>query len=198
MDFFDKDSEKLMTRYGYLNFIYVLFGIYFAVSNSIFLNSLGIFETGIMIAVAIIVSSYLLTVKRRSIKGNEDYVRWVAFKRFLEDFSSFDDYPIPSLVIWEHYLVYATAFGIADKVEKQLRIKFKKEGESYSPEYQRTITVYTGYNRYMNYRLTRSIVSANTTIAEAAAKSSSGKIGGGGGFSGGRSFGGGGGGFRGR
>ena len=50
----------------------------------------------------------------------------MAFKNFLLEFSNFDDYPMPSIIIWEHYLVYATEFGIADLVEEQMRLKFKK------------------------------------------------------------------------
>ena len=51
----------------------------------------------------------------------------MALKKFLEEFSTFEDYPVPSLIIWEHYLVYATSFGIADKVSEQLKLKFNLE-----------------------------------------------------------------------
>ena len=151
---------------------------------------------------------YVNTIDRRSKKGNEDYVRWKAFKHFLEDFGSFEDYPVPALIIWEHYLVYATSFGIADKVRKQLKLKLDLES------IDSTTTTYIYYfGRYNSFgRFNRSIRSMRTisrgTIATAnaarAASSTSRRSGGGsgsfssrggGGFSGGSSFGGGGGSF---
>jgi uncharacterized membrane protein len=142
---------------------------------------------------------YLNSIDKRSKKGNEDYVRWKAFKKFLEDFSSFEDYPVPSIIIWEHYLVYATSFGIADKVTEQLKLKFKLE-EIYTADC--TYIVYFGFGHRID-RFNRSIrnmrSSANTAIARhnAAQRTSSsfGGRSGGGGFSGGSSFGGGGGSF---
>ena len=39
----------------------------------------------------------------------------------MEDFSLLNEKEIPAIEVWEHYLVYATVFGIADKVLKQLK-----------------------------------------------------------------------------
>lgn len=47
--------------------------------------------------------------------------RWASFRRFLRDFSSLPEAPALAVVIWERYLVYATALGVADEVEKQVR-----------------------------------------------------------------------------
>ena len=145
---------------------------------------------------------YVNTLTRRSIKGNEDYVRWVAFKKFLEDFSTFKDYPVPSLVIWEHYLVYATSFGIADKVMDQLKLKFSESDfTNANLTYGRYFSNNFFINMYFINSLSRLRVNAVTTIASAksarVAKSGGGRIGGGG-FGGGSSFGGGGGSFGGR
>lgn len=35
-----------------------------------------------------------------------------------------DDKTVPELILWEKYLVYATAFGIADKVLEQLKVVY--------------------------------------------------------------------------
>ena len=48
-------------------------------------------------------------------------------KKFLTDFSGMDDYPIPSVTVWEHYLVYAPVLGVADKVMDQLKVKLPAE-----------------------------------------------------------------------
>ena len=47
--------------------------------------------------------------------------RWGAFRRYLRRFSSLPDAPAAAVVIWEHYLSLATALGVADRVEKQVR-----------------------------------------------------------------------------
>ncbi|HEX5949337.1 MAG TPA: hypothetical protein VFZ45_07225, partial [Actinomycetota bacterium] len=46
---------------------------------------------------------------------------WKAFRRFLRRFSSLPDAPAMAVVIWERYLAYAVALGVADEVEKQVK-----------------------------------------------------------------------------
>ena len=58
-------------------------------------------------------------------KGINESEQWKGLKKFMENFSMLDKREIPELALWEHYLVYATAFGIADKVIKQLKIVYK-------------------------------------------------------------------------
>jgi uncharacterized membrane protein len=52
--------------------------------------------------------------------GTEQITKWKAFRRYLLDFSQIGDSSIPSLAVWEHYLVYAVALGFADRAAKQL------------------------------------------------------------------------------
>jgi uncharacterized membrane protein len=54
-------------------------------------------------------------------KLRERVARWEAFRRFLKEFSTFEDAPALAVAIWEHYLVYAVALDVADRVEKQVR-----------------------------------------------------------------------------
>ncbi len=56
---------------------------------------------------------------------------WKGLKKYMEDFSMLDKREIPEIVIWEQFLVYATAFGIADKVIKQLKAVYKELGRSF-------------------------------------------------------------------
>jgi len=133
--------------------------------------------------------------------GNELFTKWKAFKKFLTDFSGMDDYPIPSVTVWEHYLVYATVLGVADKVMDQLKVKLPAEEITRS----RSSFLYSGYNsrdyyyRSLSNRFKTSFASAavnshRTVVTYNVSKLSSG--GGGGGFGGGSSGGGGGGGGR--
>jgi len=57
-------------------------------------------------------------------KGRNEQEMWKGLKRYMENFSLLNEREVPELVLWEKYLVYATAFGIADKVLKQLKIKY--------------------------------------------------------------------------
>ncbi|HEX6262565.1 MAG TPA: DUF2207 domain-containing protein [Actinomycetota bacterium] len=50
----------------------------------------------------------------------ERVARWGAFRRFLREFSSLPEAPALAVVIWERYLVYASALGVADEVERQV------------------------------------------------------------------------------
>ena len=57
-------------------------------------------------------------------KGVNEQELWKGLKRYMENFSLLNEREVPELVLWEKYLVYATAFGIADKVLSQLKIKY--------------------------------------------------------------------------
>ncbi len=48
--------------------------------------------------------------------GIEYNARWQSFKRFINDFSLIKEQAPESIVIWNQYLVYATALGVADEV----------------------------------------------------------------------------------
>lgn len=64
---------------------------------------------------------YGAVIRKKTQKGVNEYHKWMAFKRFLLHFSNMKDYEIPSLVVWEHYLVYAITLGVAQKVITKLR-----------------------------------------------------------------------------
>lgn len=46
--------------------------------------------------------------------------RLTAFKRYLTDFSDFDDRGVADLVLWDRYLVYATALGVSGETLREL------------------------------------------------------------------------------
>gem|GEM_PF-637277 len=58
---------------------------------------------------------------RWSKKGRTYYLRWKAFEKFLQDFSLLSTYPPDSIKIWEDYLVYGTALGLAETVSKSMK-----------------------------------------------------------------------------
>ncbi|MDP1551697.1 MAG: DUF2207 domain-containing protein, partial [Methanobacteriaceae archaeon] len=49
------------------------------------------------------------------------------FKRFIKDFSLIKEYPPESVAVWNQYLVYATALGVADKVRKSMEMSLPSD-----------------------------------------------------------------------
>ena len=140
-------------------------------------------------------------------KGVDEKEQWKGLKRYMEDFSMMDEKEVPELVLWEKYLVYATTFGIADKVLKQLKVKYPE----FTDENYMSTTTYLYLMRRGNFsvsfvnslntsvnRAYNSGVSARATANGYSYGNSSSGGGFGGGFSGGGGFGGGGGGGGGR
>lgn len=198
-DFFDdvRDAKKHSGFAIALAFIVALVSFAVAFTTGFYE---GLIVMGFAFSIGIIFAFYVNQIKRRSYQGNEDYVRWMAFKNFLMDFSSFEDYPMPSITIWEHYLVYATELGIAETVEEQMRLKFKKMDLNINEYIEVGSSSYMRYHfscYYFHRRIRRTYFVARNTIQQAQAARASRGGGGSGGFGGGRSFGGGGGGMRG-
>ena len=111
-------------------------------------------------------------------KGVDMQEQWKGLKKYMEDFSMLDRREVPELVIWEKYLVYATVFGVAEKVIKQLKIVYPNFEEITSG-----VNTYTYMNVMMHTNFSSSFSNAiSTSIASATYSSGSG---GGGGFSGG-------------
>lgn len=195
-NFFENAAEKAKNKAQ----IYVLLPIAFAVICLLIVPLFGVsakVNGFIALGIMAIYLIYLYSIKRRSKEGNEQFAKWKAFKHFLEEFSMMKDYPMPSVIVWEHYLVYATSLKIADKVMEQLRVKLPdtstEEGTFLSSRYH-----YPGfYYGYMFGRINTSISVARTNaVSTIAQHNSTSGMGRGGGFSGGSSFGGGGGGAR--
>ncbi len=150
---------------------------------------------------AIVLSGFIFlfvpkAFKRRSVQGQEDYVRWQAFRRFLLHFSEMQRHEIPSLVLWEEYLVYAVTLGVAKEVIGQLQLVFPnlQEGDyRFGGNWWIAYGVHSSLNN-LNTSLTgmgASLQRSLQTAQRAASRASSGS-GGGGGFSGGGGGGGGG------
>ena len=200
-DFFDKKVNSNRSKYTKLGLLVIIAEVLLVMVHTMKGYTISIMFAFSLVFVLLAYMVYVNSFNRRSKQGNEDFVRWRAFAKFLEDFSNFEDYPVPSLIIWEHYLVYATSFGIADKVMKQLKLKFNVDQIE---DTDCTFVLYYGlryhYFSGINHTIRNNMSTAINVIA-AHNSSRSGMGGGsrgGGGFSGGSSFGGGGGSFGGR
>lgn len=149
--------------------------------------------TPLILGIALVVYSAIYTKKTK--KGIEHYSKWQAFKNFLNDFGTFEIKELPEIALWDRYLVYATIFGLADKVEKAMNVKIKEI--SVADTMYNSVFIYNNINigPTINSSFNEAVSSAHTAVNRANASSSmSSGSGFGGGFSSGGGFGGGGGG----
>ncbi|WP_177164326.1 DUF2207 domain-containing protein [uncultured Fusobacterium sp.] len=116
--------------------------------------------------------------------------KWLAFKKFLVDYSNLEEAKLASIYIWEHYFVYAIALGVAEEVAKGYQKIFRDSGENISRLNRAPIMGM--YSRNSGFRnIERTVSKATTRGRSELAKSRSSSRGSGGGFSGGSSGGGG-------
>ena len=146
---------------------------------------------GILIAIVpviiCIVYSYKIAGRYKGLtqKGVDEQEQLEALKRYMENFSLLEEKEVPALVVWEKYLVYATVFGIADKVLQQLEVKYP---EFTDEDYMRNTTYfYILTNHHFGTSFVNAIDSSMTKAYQSSVASSSASSGGGygGGFSGG-------------
>lgn len=80
---------------------------------------LGLTFIGCGIYIGKIAGKYVLLTQF----GEDEYSKWRGLYNFLSSQTLMDERTIVELPIWEKYLVYATAFGISEKVIKALKIR---------------------------------------------------------------------------
>lgn len=194
---FKKTIEKEGENYSVITFLYIFFMcmiIFIGFVPIILISTLitvnlpiiiAVIATGAVCAISMGINA-ILTGKLASRhtgftqKGIDEQEAWKAFKKYMIDFSLLNEKEVPSLILWERYLVFATAFGIAEKVIQQLKVKYP---ELNNPETTSNMiimsTLYSGGNFNTNF-----ISSINSSTSNIYSSYSSG-TGGGGGFSGG-------------
>lgn len=191
--FYEKSNVPMIFGFTILIATIVIFGMDI-------LNDVAFFPAYLLLFFAIFFLIFTILVEKKTLKGSEHYDKWKAFKNFLDDFGSFELKELPEIVLWERYLVYATIFGLAKKVQKSMNVRISEMnidaiGYDYYPSF-----VYINLGNSINSSINSAITSAyNRQSANYANTHSSSSSGGGfgGGFSSGGGFGGGGGGGRG-
>ena len=181
---YDKKEIEKYNNYiaGIVGYIFIaILGVITSVSLCIVTESLKILIAIIPISVLSIICIVLnaIIISKLNIytqKGVDEHEKLKGLKKFMEDFSMLDKREIPELVLWEKYLVYATAFGIAEKVLKQLKVVY--------PEVMQMDNFNTGI--YIGMMMNTDFSSSfSHSISSAMSSTYSSGSGGGGGFSGG-------------
>lgn len=128
---YNKENYKKMNTYGGISACYGVFSFFtigiialFAEMNVAKLIPIPIFLMAILIINAVVLGMMSAKVNVLSQKGVDEKEQWKTFKKYMEEFSLLKDKEVPALVLWEKYLVFATAFGISEKVLKQLKVVY--------------------------------------------------------------------------
>ena len=174
-----KEYEKV-SQSSSLYILGIVFGLMFiapvVISISVF--SLIAIIPFIILCIANIVSisMELNKINVYTGKGIDEAEKWKGLKKYMEEFSLMQEKEVPEIILWEKFLVYATAFGIADKVLKQLKIVYPDlENMINSGNYTfMYLMVHTNFSQSFSSSLSSSMSSIYSSAT-----------GGGGGFSGG-------------
>ena len=124
-------------------------------------------------------------------EGTKELKELLGLKKYLQDFTIINERNAVEVELWDDYLIYASLFGIADKVAKDFQNIYPKYFEK--PMYESgNIDLFTAMifiNHFSHSSYNSALAGRNSAAASGGGGFSS--IGGGGGFSGGGSGGGG-------
>lgn len=155
----------------------------FASDAALFLSLGSIFGFIVSLILLAISGAKKLWFGRWTKEGRLLNLRWSNFKKYLGDFTMLKEHPPSSIKLWDYYMSYAVAFGVAEKTLRAMRVAV--------PEMEmRASRLYPLYYHPVYFSSMRSSFAPSYSPPSA----SSGGYGGVGGFGGG--FGGGGGGAR--
>lgn len=194
--YIDEEREKISRRVQSKVIWYIL-AIIFIMFITTSSGNAGVVMFSIPIFIELFICVKLCSSNAKKVniltqEGDELSRRWKGLKNYMEDFSLLKEKQVPDLILWEQYLVYATAFGISKKVMEQLKVVYPELSD---PNY------YDGRYTYMHYMANpafdgtnfvsnignsfSNIYNSASSAYNAAHSSSSSGSGGGGGFSGG-------------
>lgn len=178
---FNKKGDTYLKIFAVAAIVLAAIVFFFTLSDPLPAASLAFISSIILGIVAVI--SFILPQRiagQWTTYGEEYDAKWHNFKKYIQDFSLIKEYPPQSVKIWNKYLVYATALGVAEAVRKAMELSLPKDQLGGSDIY--LFHYYGGY-----YLFAHSLDTGMTTAsAESGAGGDFGGVGGvGGGFGGG-------------
>lgn len=183
------DYNNLKNSTNKLSKTYMIFGIILLTIGNIIISNTRLdlaYGSLFIIGITLIISSiYLKKFTNKYVLltqfGEDEYAKWLALYNFLNSETLMKERTVIELPLWEKYLVYATAFGISEKVVKALEINCTNISDSpmLSNDYYRSSNF-----RSHSHSFSRSTHNASST-SRASRYSSGGSYYGGGGRGGG-------------
>ncbi len=158
------DYKYVKNKYNSTGTMYIIFAlIILIIGNLIIYNTRFDFAFGSLFILGLILIISAIILKRNSKNyilltqlGSNEQAKWYALYNFLNSNTLMKEKTIIELPLWEKYLVYATAFGISEKVIKALEVN--------CPDIANSPILSNRYYRSTNFRYTgRSFRSATNT-----------------------------------
>ncbi|MBR5451945.1 MAG: DUF2207 domain-containing protein, partial [Clostridia bacterium] len=118
-------------------------------------------------------------IKDLSDKGKEELSEVIGLKKYLNEFTLIAEREITEVSLWKEYMVYATLFGIADKVIDQFKQVYPEKIPEFET-YNRNVIIAHSYYHSMHRSAQRAMQAKRASGGGGRAS-----FGGGGGFSGG-------------
>ena len=164
---YSETNAKEKDKYSGLSVAYFMFALMLII---VFPISIPLIINGILTA------KIANKLNRLTQAGIDEREKWKGLKKYMEDFSLLNEKEVPAIEVWEEFLVYATVFGIADKVIKQLKLVYPEieNMENFNTASYVYLMSHTDFNSSFSSAINSSISSTMSSGS-----------GGGGGFSGG-------------
>src|SRR3989344_441068 len=173
MNFFSKFNAS--NYYSIICFFFIVVGI---LSLAILNNDINIFSFALAGFFGFFLNYAILpgALPSRTLIGAIHYNKWVNLKKYLKNFSRMKHYPPASIVVWDNYLVYAIALGVADKVQEVMKLVVPNSTQN-SALFVGTVN----YHSFNTYNFVSSMNTFSSSFASSSGTSGSGGFGGGGG-----------------
>lgn len=190
----DKDKRNDCISMQVMKVVYsfiLIFAIMMRVSavdgiNNWVINILG----GLVLIITLVGLIYTIYISKKTTaftqKGLEENLKWNGLKKYMEDYSLLKEREVPEIALWEKFLVYATSFGIAKKVLKQIKAIHPEYWDAASSMYS---TIYMN-DMFAKTNFASTFNAAYSTTTSSGSGAGGGFSGGGGGGSSGGSYGG--------
>lgn len=178
---FIKKGDKYLKIFGVIGLIVAAL-VFYSTGGDPLPESALAFLMSILMGVVAIVSMFMpqKIAGRWTTYGEEFDAKWHNFARYIQDYSLIKEYPPESVQIWDKYLVYATALGIADKVKKTMEMSLPNDELSLSDIYL--------FHHYGGYVILSSSLDTGMSTASSGDSGDFGGVGGGSGGGGGGAF----------
>ena len=164
---YSEANAKEKDKYSGLSIAYFLFALMLLIVLPV---SIPLIINGVLTA------KIANKLNRLTQAGIDEREKWKGLKKYMEDFSLLNEKEVPAIEVWEEFLVYATVFGIADKVIKQLKLVYPEieNMDNFNTASYVYLMSHTDFNSSFSSAINSSISSTMSSGS-----------GGGGGFSGG-------------
>lgn len=126
------NPKKLQTKYRRISCAISIFGILLMIlcNNASYQTRYDLaFGAYTVLSLGFLYSAYYLYKNSKdyvllSQFGENEYAKWHGLYNFLNSDTLMNERTVIELPIWEKYLVYATAFGISEKVTSALKVRY--------------------------------------------------------------------------